>query len=146
MDNIRALFFDVGGTIFDWKNTAREKIQTLAAEKGQVMDCEAFAVDWREEMMRVHMQVRQGNLLWINSDDMHLRALDSLTNSYPFLTLIDRMSLVKSTWHNLKAFAGAPEAISRLRSKYTGVVLSILSWESIVNSSKRANVQWDGIL
>ena len=26
------------------------------------------------------------------------------------------------------------------------VVLTILSWESIVNSSKRARVQWDGIL
>jgi 2-haloacid dehalogenase len=33
-----------------------------------------------------------------------------------------------------------------LRTKYTVVVLTILSWASIVNSSKRARVQWDGIL
>ena len=31
------------------------------------------------------------------------------------------MSLVKSTWHHLKTFAGAPEAINRLRTKYTVV-------------------------
>jgi 2-haloacid dehalogenase len=46
----------------------------------------------------------------------------------------------------MNAFAGAPEAINRLRTKYRVVVLTILSWESIVNSSKTARVQWDGIL
>jgi 2-haloacid dehalogenase len=146
MNKVKGLFFDVGGTVFDWKNTAREKIQELADEKGQAIDSEAFANDWREEMFKIHTQVRHGNLPWINSDDMQMRALDNLSNSYPLLTTIDRMSLVKSTWHHLKAFAGAPEAINRLRTKYTVVVLTILSWESIVSSSKAAKVQWDGIL
>jgi 2-haloacid dehalogenase len=82
----------------------------------------------------------------MNSDDMHLRALENLTPTYPILTAIDHLALVKSTWHHLNAFAGAPEAINRLRTKYTVVVLTILSWESIVNSSKTARVQWDGIL
>jgi 2-haloacid dehalogenase len=146
MDNVKGLFFDVGGTVFDWKNTAREKIQELADKMNQTVDSEAFANDWREEMFKIHTQVRHGNLPWINSDDMHLQALENITKTYPLLTAIDRMSLVKSTWHHLKAFAGAPEAINRLRTKYTVVVLTILNWESIVSSSKAANVQWDGIL
>ena len=146
MNDVKGLFFDVGGTVFDWKNTAREKIQELADEKGQAIDSEAFANDWRGEMFKIHTQVRQGNLPWINSDAMHLRALENLSNTYPLLTAINRMSLVKSTWHHLKAFVGAPEAINRLRTKYTVVVLTILSWESIVSSSKAAKVQWDGIL
>lgn len=146
MDTVRGLFFDVGGTVFDWKNTTRENIQELAEEKGESIDSDAFANDWRGEMFKIHTQVRQGNLPWMNSDDMHLRALENLTPSYPILTAIDHLALVKSTWHHLKAFAGAPEAIDRLRTKYTVVVLTILSWESIVNSSKTARVQWDGIL
>jgi 2-haloacid dehalogenase len=146
MDNVRGLFFDVGGTVFDWKNTTREKIQELADEKGESIDSEAFANDWRGEMFKIHTQVRQGNLPWMNSDDMHLRALENLTPTYPILTTLDHLALVKTTWHHLKAFVGAPEAINRLRTKYTVVVLTILSWESIVNSSKTARVQWDGIL
>ncbi|MBK5226233.1 MAG: HAD hydrolase-like protein [Thermoleophilia bacterium] len=146
MNEVKGLFFDVGGTVFDWKNTAREQIQKLADEQGQAIDSEAFANNWRGEMFKIHTQVRHGNLPWINSDDMHLLALDNLTNSYPLLTTIDCMSLVKSTWHHLKPFAGAPEAINRLRTKYTVVVLTILNWESIVSSSKAAKVQWDGIL
>ena len=146
MDNISGLFFDVGGTVFDWKNTARENIQALADEKGATIDSEAFANDWRGEMFKIHTQVRQGNLPWINSDDMHLRALENLNNTYPLLGTIDGVSLVKSTWHHLNAFDGAAEAIQRLRTRYTVVVLTILSWESIVSSSKAAGVQWDGIL
>lgn len=146
MENVKGLFFDVGGTVFDWKNTARENIRKLADEKGEVIDSDAFANAWRGEMFKIHAQVRQGNLPWMNSDDMHLRALAKMASGYPLLAKIDHASLVKSTWHHLKVFIGAPEAIERLRTRYTVVVLTILSWESIVNSSKRARVQWDGIL
>jgi 2-haloacid dehalogenase len=146
MHNVKGVFFDVGGTVFDWKNTARENIQKSANAKGYVIDSEAFANDWRGEMFRIHTQVRHGNLPWINSDEMHLRALKNLSNSYPLLNTIDCEALVKSTWHQLKAFTGASEAINRLRSKYTVVVLTILSWKSIVASSKAARVQWDGII
>ena len=146
METVKGLFFDVGGTVFDWKNTASEKIHQLAKAKAQTIDGEAFAYDWRTEMFNVHTQVRHGNLPWMNADGMHLRALENLTDKYPLLSTLDRMALVKSTWHHLNPFAGAPAAIDRLRTKYTVVVLTILSWESIVNSSKAARVQWDGIL
>ena len=146
MKNVKGLFFDVGGTVFDWKKTARENIQKLADEKGESIDSEAFANDWRGEMFKIHTQVRQGNLPWINSDDMHLRALENMAANYPILRSVDNAALVRSTWHHLNVFAGAPEAISRLRNRYTVVVLTILSWESIVSSSKGARVQWDGIL
>lgn len=146
MDNVKALLFDVGGTIFDWKNTAKKNISRLAQEQEKEnVDSDAFAVDWRSEMFKIHTQVRQGNLPWINSDDMHLKALQVLTNKYPILDTIDKMELVRSTWHNLKAFEGASETITHLRKKYTVVVLTILNWESIINSSKRAGVQWDAI-
>lgn len=146
MDNVKGLFFDVGGTVFDWKNTARKNIQELADATGDAIDSEAFANDWRGEMFRILTQVRHGNVPWINSDDMLLRALENLTNAYPLLAAIDRLSLVRSTWHHLKTFVGAPEAINRLRTRYTVVVLTILSWKSIVSSSKDAQVQWDGII
>jgi 2-haloacid dehalogenase len=146
MEGVKGLFFDVGGTVFDWKNTARENIQKFADEKGESIDSEAFANTWRGEMFKVHTQVRQGNQPWMNADDMHLQALANMTTGYPLLNRIDNASLVKSTWHHLQPFPGAPQAIDRLKTRYTVVVLTILSWESIVNSSKRAKVQWDGIL
>ncbi len=146
MKGIKTLFFDVGGTVFDWKNTARENIRKLADYKGRSIDSETFANRWRNEMFKIHTQVRQGNLPWINADEMHLQALANMVTDYPLLDEIDNVSLVESTWSHLRPFAGAPEAIDRLRTQYTVVVLTILSWKNIVNSSKRSRIQWDGIL
>ncbi len=146
MQQVKGLFFDVGGTVFDWKNTVKSRIEELAREHGHSVDSEAFAVDWRQEMFKVHTEVRMGNLPWINSDGMHLRALASLEGKYPILAKIDHEDFVRETWHSLKAFPGAAQAINRLRSRYTVVVLTILSFESILNSTKAAGVQWDGIL
>jgi 2-haloacid dehalogenase len=146
MDNVKGLFFDVGGTVFDWNSIAQSRIRKLADARGREIDCEAFAIDWRDEMFRIHTQVRQGNLPWINSNQMQLIALENLSSTYPLLQEIDQPSLVRSTWHNMNAFEGAAEAINRLRTKYMVVVLTILSWEAIVKSSKLAGVQWDGIL
>jgi 2-haloacid dehalogenase len=72
--------------------------------------------------------------------------MENMAMSYALLTAIDHSADVKSTWHRPKDFAGATEAIKRLRTKYTVVVLTVLSWESIVSRSKAAKVQWDGIL
>jgi 2-haloacid dehalogenase len=146
MQKVKGLFFDVGGTVFDWKSTVKERIQELADRHGEVVDSEAFAVDWRQEMFKVHTEVRLGNLPWINSDGMHLRALENMAVMYPLLNKIDRERFIKATWHNLKAFDGAAQSINRLREKYMVVVLTILSFESIVSSAKAAGVQWDGIL
>ena len=57
MEGVKGLFFDVGGTVSDWKNTARENIQKLADEKGELMGSEAFAKAWRGEMFKDHTQV-----------------------------------------------------------------------------------------
>ncbi|MDZ7759192.1 MAG: hypothetical protein U5L00_02915 [Desulfovermiculus sp.] len=97
MNKVKGLLFDVGGTVFDWKNTAREVIETLARKKGETIDSEAFADDWRAGMFQVHTQVRQGNLPWMDADEMHVRALNQLAETYPLLNKIDHMSLVEST-------------------------------------------------
>ncbi len=146
MKEVKTLFFDVGGTVFDWKNTVLEKIKELAINNQQTMNCEAFANDWRQEMMRIHTEVRYGNLPWINSDKINVLALEHLSEKYPLLDIIDHDLFLKSTWHRLKVFPGAAKAISRLRTKYTVVILSILSFESLVNSSKLGNMQWDAII
>ena len=49
-------------------------------------------------------------------------------------------------WHRLNAWPDAPAAIERLRSRYTVVVLTVLSWSIVVDCSKHNGIDWDGIL
>lgn len=146
MTEVKALFFDVGGTVFDWKNTAKAAIDELAREHGTSVDSEAFAVEWRTRMFRVLTEVRQGNRPWMSADVMHLQALDEMVDEFQLLGDIEGRALVRATWHRLRPFPGSAEAIDRLRARYTVVVLTVLSYQSIVYSSKAAGIHWDGIL
>ena len=55
----------------------------------------------------------------------------------------DELNLV---WHRLRAWPDAPAAIARLRSRFTVIVLTVLSWGIVVDNSKAAGIDWDGVL
>ena len=44
---IKALFFDVFGTVVDWRNSIAAEVDKLAAAKGLDLDGQTFALAWR---------------------------------------------------------------------------------------------------
>jgi 2-haloacid dehalogenase len=147
LSNIKALTFDIGGTVFDWHSTIRDEVGRLAAERGAPVDAAQFANDWRRGMFELLGQVRGGDLPWASADELHRQALDPLAEKYAALELSaedrDELNLV---WHRLRAWPDAPDAIEALRGRYTIVVLTVLSCAIAVDSSKAAGVGWDGVL
>ena len=144
---IRALTFDVGGTVFDWHRTIRAAVQDVAQARGAPLDAAQFTNDWRRRMLQLVGQVRSGELPWLNADSLHRRALDELLVGSPLAALSeeDREQLVQA-WHRLRVWPDAAAALERLRQRYTVVVLSILNFSLLVDSSKTAGIQWDGII
>lgn len=144
---IKALTFDIGGTVFDWHHTLRDAVQRLADDRGVESDSARFVNDWRQRMFALLAEVRQGSLPWMNADELHRRALDDVAPQYAALGLsADDCDTLNRVWHRLRAWPDAPEAIAQLRSRYTVVVLTVLSWAIAVDSSKAAGIGWDGIL
>jgi 2-haloacid dehalogenase len=147
MDDIRALTFDVGGTVFDWQSPIRERIKEMALERGTEIDQKQFALDWRAKMFGILMSVRDGKSPWMNADEMHRRALDHLAEQYAGLALSadDRDDLTK-IWHRLNAWPDFPAALERLRRRYRCIVLTVMSFSIVVDSSRVSGILWDGIL
>ena len=147
LHTIKALTFDVGGTIFDWHHTIREEVERLAHDRGVEMDYASFTNNWRWRMFELLGQVRSGDLPWMNADELHRRALDDMIEQYPVLNLTTtERDTLNQVWHRLQVWPDAPQALDKLRSRYTVVVLTILSWALVVDSSKTAGITWDGIL
>ena len=147
LSSIKALTFDVGGTVFDWHSTIRDEVRRIATEREVEVDAAQFANDWRRGMFANLTKVRSGELPWMNADEMHRRALDDIATKHPALELSsaqrDELNMI---WHRLNFWKDAPDAIEELRSRYTVVVLTILSWSLVVDSSKNAGIGWDGII
>lgn len=147
LSTIKALTFDVGGTVFDWHSTIRDAVQRVAGANNVSLDAAQFANAWRRAMLDQVGRVRTGAAPWQNVDQIHRGALDNLLVDSPLagLTAEERDELTFA-WHRLRAWPDAAPALERLRRRCTVVVLSILNFSLLVDSSKHAGVVWDGII
>jgi len=144
---VRTLAFDVGGSVFDWQTAVRRDLRVLIENHGAEIDDHAFAHTWRRRMFEMVREVRHGERDWCNADDLHRTALDEITPQFPGFDLTpgekDDLTL---TWHALDVWPDFPDALVRLRERYKVVVLSVLSYSILVDSSKHAGISWDGLL
>lgn len=147
LTQIRALTFDVGGTVFDWHSTITGEVTQLATTKGVQVDGPRFAIDWRTKMFELLARVRSGDLPWMNADQLHRLALDEIAPNQPSFQLDSAArDDLNRVWHRLNVWPDFPPALERLRSRYTVVVLTVLSWSLVVDSSKHGGLSWDGVL
>ena len=147
MDGIKALAFDVGGSIFDWQTATRGAVRSLAAERGVEVDDRAFAFTWRRRMFEQLAEVRAGKRPWQNADQLHRAVLDELAEQHPALQLsaADRDELNR-VWHRLDVWEDVAESLAKLRERYVVSILTVLSLSIVVDSSKHAGIDWDAYL
>jgi 2-haloacid dehalogenase len=145
--DVKVLTFDVGGTVFDWHSAVTRAVTELSSSKGVELDASAFAIGWRELFFDTLAQVRSGVLPRMNADGIHRLTLDTVADRYPELALSDdEKDDLTDVWHSLQAWPDANPAIQRLRSKYTVVVLTVMSFGIVVESSKHSGIDWDAII
>ena len=147
LSKIKALTFDVGGTVFDWRGAIETEVTRLAAEQEADVDVSQFATDWRRWMFVTLARVRSGELSWRNADQIHRSVLDDVLDKHSALKLsASERDELNEVWHRLSAWHDAADTIERLRGRYTTVVLTVLSYSIVVDCSKHNNIDWDGIL
>ena len=83
LSQIKALTFDVGGTVFDWRGTIEAEVRELAKQQGaDSLDVTEFAIDWRRGMFAKLARVRSRELPWMNADDLHRSVLDDVLDKH----------------------------------------------------------------
>ena len=78
MSGIRALFFDVFGTLVDWRGSIAREVRRL----GLGVDGEAFADAWRGEYQPAMQAVRSGGRGFVRLDVLHREILDGILELY----------------------------------------------------------------
>jgi 2-haloacid dehalogenase len=140
MAHVRALVFDVFGTVVDW----RTGIAAAAAAHG--LDGEPFADAWRARYIPSMDLVRRGDLPWMNLDALQARSLEELLPEFgASLSLSERQALVLA-WHRLPAWPDAGAGLERLRSRYLVATLSNGGLALLTNLAKNADLRFDCIL
>ncbi|MDE2987712.1 MAG: haloacid dehalogenase type II [Chloroflexota bacterium] len=147
LSNVKALAWDIGGTIFDWHHTIKGEVSAIAEAQGAELDVAAFTNMWRFTMFKRLQLVRRGDLPWLNADQLHRRVLDEVMEAHPQLKLDpSERDELNQVWHRMNAWPGSAECLEALRSRYKVTVLTVMSWAIAVDCSKHNGISWDGIL
>lgn len=145
---VRALVFDVFGTVVDWRGGVIRAGEELAAEKGlEGVDWPAFADAWRGRYAPSMDRVRRGETPWRNLDALHRTSLEELLAEFGIEDLPeDEKDRLAKAWHRLDPWPDAVEGLTRLKRRYTISTLSNGNVALLTNMAKRAGLPWDLIL
>src|SRR5262245_61519417 len=103
LTDIRALTFDVFGTVVDWRSSLIREGQALAAAKGfRHVDWAKFADSWRALYQPQLERVRSGAVPWTKLDDLHRQSLDRLLVDFGLSGLSEaEVEEFNRAWHRL---------------------------------------------
>ena len=77
-DSVKALFFDVFGTLVDWRTGIARESERILAPLGHALDWPAFADSWRGEYQPSMEEVRAGRIPFSKLDLLHRRNLERI--------------------------------------------------------------------
>ena len=144
---IRALTFDVFGTVVDWRSTVIREGRALGRALGMEVDWAAFADAWRDGYGPAMGRVRSGDLPWKTIDELHRMILDGLLRRFRITGLSDsEKDRLNRVWHRLDPWPDAVEGLARLKAKYVVASLSNGNVALLVNMAKHASLPWDAVL
>ena len=76
--SVKALFFDVFGTLVDWRAGVAREAERILKPRGHALDWLAFADAWRGEYQPGMEEVRAGRVPFSKLDVLHRRNLDRI--------------------------------------------------------------------
>ncbi len=143
---LRALVFDVFGTVVDYRGTIIREGEQLNHEKGLHVDWAAFADAWRGRYVPNMQRVMQQELPWTNLDSLHRMALDELLQQFRVTGLSeDEKVHLNNVWHRLDPWPDAVAGLTRLKGSYTIGTLSNGNVSLLVDMAKHSKLPWDVI-
>jgi 2-haloacid dehalogenase len=148
---LRALFFDVFGTLVDWRSSIAREAAAILRPQGIELDGADFADAWRAEYQPGMEEVRNGTIPFSKLDVLHRRNLERLLPR--FLSPLGITGLSEATlrdltlaWHRLDAWPEVPAALARLKTKFLIAPVSNGNISLMVDLARRNQFPWDAIL
>ncbi|MCV7175030.1 haloacid dehalogenase type II [Mycolicibacterium sphagni] len=143
---VRALAFDVFGTVVDWRASLIAELQEFGNRQGVQRDWPKFADDWRAGYVPAMDLVRRGELPWTRLDDLHRRILGELLRDAAIEAAEGDIDHLNRAWHRLDPWPDSVAGLYRLRERFTITTLSNGNMSLLIDMAKRAGLPWDCVL
>ena len=144
---VQALFFDVFGTLVDWRTSIAREAEAALKPLGFAVDWLAFADAWRGEYQGAMDEVRLGRIAFCKLDVLHRRNLEKILPRFNISGLSeDVLHNLNLAWHRLDAWPDVPPGLTRLKRRFLIAPCSNGNISLMVGIARRNGLPWDAIL
>ena len=145
--DVRALVFDVFGTLVDWRTSIAREARRILSPLGIAIDWDGFADRWREQYQPAMEAVRRGRIPFCKLDALHRRNLDVVLKDLGLDRVDERTRAnLNLAWHRLDAWSDVEPGLARLRAKFLVAPCSNGNISIMVDLARRNGLVWDAIL
>lgn len=143
----KALFFDVFGTLVDWRTGIAREAEQVLKPLGVSVDWLAFADAWRGEYQGAMDQVRDGRIPFCKLDVLHRRNLDLILPRFNISGGAENvLHYLNLAWHRLDAWPDVEPGLTRLKRRHLLAPCSNGNISLMVDLARRNGIHWDAIL
>lgn len=149
MQGVRALLFDVFGTVVDWRSGVAREAAPFLAKHAPQLDPHGFADAWRRRYQPAMDEVRFGRRPFTRLDILHRENLEAVLADHGVeVRRIPEAELdgLNRAWHCLDPWPDSIPGLTRLRRRFILAPLSNGNIALLLNMAKRAGLPWDAIL
>ena len=147
MLKVKALLFDVFGTVVDWRTGIAREVESIAKKNDISLDPFDFADAWRAEYQPAMEEIRKGRRSFTILDILHMENLKKIAPKFNLHNLSDDdFEFLVTAWHRLPGWPDSSDGLSLLKKKYILATQSNGNIALIVNMAKFSNLNWDVVL
>ena len=144
---VKALVFDVFGTVVDWRNGVARDAERILKPLGYNLDWIAFADAWRGLYQPTREEVRSGRAPFVKLDILHRRMLDQIRPKFGLEKLDAKVANdLNLAWHRLDAWPDVRAGYARLHRKFLLAPCSNGNIALMADIARRNEFPWDAIL
>lgn len=143
----QALFFDVFGTLADWRSSIAREAQAILSPLGHDIDWLAFADAWRGEYQPAMEEVRAGRTPFAKLDVLHRQNLERILPRFGIKALPEETARqLNLAWHRLDCWPDVAPGLARLKTRFRLAPVSNGNISLMVDIARRNKLPWDAIL
>ena len=144
---VKALFYDVFGTLVDWRTGVAREAERILSPLGFSLDWLAFADAWRAEYQPGMEEIRAGRKPFSRLDVVHRGMLERIRTRFGLENLEEPvLQELNLAWHRLDAWPGVTAGLQKLRARYRQAPVSNGNIWLMADLARRNNFPWDAIL